>query len=43
MFGNTTAALSQIQNTLCYFYSSPGVLKTDLARREKAGLDVTFA
>jgi hypothetical protein len=41
MFGDTTAALSQIQNTLCYFYSSTGVsaqIKTDLARRGKADL-----
>jgi hypothetical protein len=41
MLGNTTAALSQIQNTLRYFYSSPGVsaqIKTDLARRGKADL-----
>ena len=41
MFGDTTAALSQIQNTLCYSYSSTGVsaqIKTDLARRGKADL-----
>jgi hypothetical protein len=39
--GNTTAASSQIQNTLCYFYSSLGVsaqIKTDLARRRKTTL-----
>jgi hypothetical protein len=35
VFGDTTAALSQIKNTLCYSYSSTGVsaqIKTDLGR-----------